>query len=381
MSKDTRRQRRVMIKKERLLNDFLEMAKIPSLSLHERQMGDYLLKSLKNLGLEVHEDGAGKINNGNCGNIIGVLRAPGKKKLLFSSHMATVVPCEKITPIVKDGKITSDGTSVLGGDDKSGIAAVLEAIKVIKENKMDHPEIIVVFSIGEEIGLLGSKAFDIDKYSPDYGFILDSNGKPGEVIVQAPYAATGELKIIGKPAHAGLNPEDGISAIFVAALAITQIKHGRIDKETTSNIGVINGGQAGNIVMPEVTLKYEARSFSEEKLEKILKETNDIFQKTADDNGAKFINTVKKEYSGFHIRSGSEVLNKIEEACKKLGFKYEEHSTGGGSDANIYNGKGYTCLDMATGMSNIHTTDEFIMEEDIYNTARLVLEIIKGFNI
>ena len=260
-----------MVKENRLVQTFIDMASISSPSLKEREVGDYLLKALKELGMEAYEDNAGEVHGGNCGNIIGVLKAPGKKKVLFSAHMDTVLPCDKVTPIIENGIIKSDGTSVLGGDDKGGIAAILEMISVIKENNLDHPEIIVVFSIAEEIGLRGARAFDIEKYSPDYSFILDSSGKPGEAIIQAPYSAKGEMKIIGKPAHAGISPENGINALTVASHAITKIKLGRIDSETTSNIGIVRGGEAVNIVMPELSIMYEARSFKVEKLDNLLK--------------------------------------------------------------------------------------------------------------
>ena len=199
-----------MIKKDRLVENFLDMVKISSPSKNERAMGDYLLKILKELGLEVREDNAGELNGGNCGNIIGILRAPGKKRLLFSAHMDTVVPCEKVVPVIENDIIKSDGTSILGGDDKGGIAAIIEMLRVIKENNLDHPEIVVVFSMGEEIGLLGSKSFDINSYGVDFGFILDSSGKPGKIITKAPSAARGKITIIGKPAHAGISPENGI---------------------------------------------------------------------------------------------------------------------------------------------------------------------------
>ena len=266
-----------MINRERMVENFINMAKISSPSLKEREVADYIKKELESIGLEVIEDNAGEKTGGNSGNIIGILRAPGKKKVLLSAHMDTVLPCDKVNPIIENGIIKSDGTTVLGGDDKAGIANIIEAIRVIKENNFDHPEIIVVCSIAEEIGLLGAKNFDIEKYAPDYSFILDSSGKPGIAIIQTPYSAKGEMKIIGKPAHAGIAPENGINALTVAAHAITKIKLGRIDSETTSNIGVVRGGEAVNIVMPEVTLHYEARSFSGEKLDSLLKETNDIF--------------------------------------------------------------------------------------------------------
>ncbi|MEG0068998.1 M20/M25/M40 family metallo-hydrolase [Cetobacterium sp.] len=367
-----------MVQENRIVKNFLEMVKISSPSKNERAIGDYLINVLKELGLEVTEDNAGEINGGNCGNIIGVLKAEGKKKYLFSAHMDTVVPCEKINPIVENGIIKSDGTSVLGGDDKGGIAAIIEMLQVIKENKLDHPEIVVVFSMAEEIGLLGSKAFEIEKYSIDYGFILDSSGKPGKIITKAPSAARGKLTIVGKPAHAGISPENGINALTVAAHAITKIKLGRVDAETTSNIGVVSGGQATNIVMPTVELDYEARSLSNEKLNLLLEETFEIFEKVCKEFGATFENKVNVEYPGFALDDNEKVIEIVMDACKKIDLKGETASSGGGSDTNIYNSKGIPSVNLAVGMTKVHTLEEYIEIKDLVDLSKMLVEIIKG---
>ena len=367
-----------MIQENRIVENFLEMVKISSPSKNEREMGDYLIKVLNELGLEVEEDNAGELNGGNCGNIVGVLKSPGKKKYLFSSHMDTVVPCEKVNPILENGIIKSDGTSILGGDDKGGIAAIIEMLRVIKEEKLEHPELVVVFSMGEEIGLLGSKVFNIEKYGVDFGFILDSSGKPGKIITKAPSAARGKIKIIGKPAHAGIAPEKGVNALTVAAHAITKIKLGRVDSETTSNIGVVSGGQATNIVMPSIELDYEARSLSNEKLEILLKETFEILADTCKEFNAEMVNDVTVEYPGFSIDENSEIVNIVKEACAKVGLESETLSSGGGSDTNMYNAKGIPSVNLAVGMSKVHTLEEYIEVIDLVNLSKMLVEIIKG---
>lgn len=367
-----------MVNQSRLVDSFIEMAKISSPSLKEREIATYLKAELEKLGLEVEEDNTGDKIGGNAGNIIGILRAPGKKKILLSAHMDTVVPCDKITPIIKDGVISTDGTSVLGGDDKAGIAAIIEAIRMIKENNADHPEIIAVFSVAEEIGLLGAKHFELDKYKPDFAFITDSGGTPGTAVIQTPFAAKGEIEIIGKTAHAGLAPELGINALTVAAHAITKIKLGRIDKETTSNIGVIHGGQAVNIVMPNVSMMYEARSFSGETLDNLLDETFKIFEETADSFGAKFRHSVEKGYKGYKLEDNSEILQIFEKACNEAGVECKKVSSGGGCDANIYSGKGIVSVNMGIGMSKVHTTEEFIKIQDLVDSTKLLYGIVTG---
>lgn len=368
-----------MINEARLVENFLEMVKIPSPSKNERGMGDYLKKVLLDLGLEVEEDKAGELNGGNCGNIIGVLKGDSTKgTYLFSAHMDTVLPCDKITPIVENGVIKSDGTSVLGGDDKGGIAGIIEMIRVIKENNITHPNIVVVFSMAEEIGLLGAKSFEVEKYGINFGFILDSSGKPGKIITKAPSAARGKLTIVGRPAHAGIAPENGINALTVAAHAITKIKLGRIDSETTSNIGVVKGGQATNIVMPTIELDYEARSLSNDKLKTLLDETIEIFQKTCDEFGAEFQPDVNIEYPGFVLDDNAEVIKIVAEACKRAGLEPETVSSGGGSDTNIYNSKGIPSVNLAVGMTKVHTLEEYIEIKDMVALSKLLVEIIKG---
>lgn len=367
-----------MVNEKRIVDDFLNMVKIPSPSLRERAMADYVKNELQKIGLETTEDNAGESCNSNAGNIIGFLKAKGsnKKKILFSAHMDTVLPCDKVTPIIEDKIIKSDGTSVLGGDDKAGIAAILEMLKQLKENNLDHPEIIVVFSIAEEIGLFGARAIDIEKYTPDFGIIIDSGGKPGTVIIQAPFAAKGKIEIIGKPAHAGLEPENGINALVVASHAITKLRLGRVDENTTSNIGVVTGGSAVNIVMPSVTMMYEARSFDGKVLDELLSETKSIFSQTAKEFGANFRESIVKGYDGFKIEAGSEILKVLEGACKDINIEYNPIKSGGGSDTNIYNGKGILSINLGIGMSKVHTKEEFIKIEDMVECTKLLLSIV-----
>jgi len=367
-----------MINEKRIVDNFLDMVKIPSPSLKERAMADCVKAELEKIGLEVTEDNAGESCNGNAGNIIGVLKAKGsnKKKILFSAHMDTVLPCDKITPIIENGIIKSDGTSVLGGDDKAGIAAILEMLKQLKENNLDHPEIIVVFSIAEEIGLFGARAMDVEKYAPDFGIIIDSGGKPGTVTIQAPFAAKGKIEVIGKPAHAGLEPENGINALVVASHAITKLRLGRVDENTTSNIGVVTGGAAVNIVMPSVSMMYEARSFDGKVLDELLAETKAIFTETAKEFGAEFKEAIVKGYDGFKIEAGSEILEILEGACKDINIEYKPMKSGGGSDTNIYNGKGIPSVNLGIGMSKVHTKEEFIKIEDMVGCTKLLLSII-----
>ncbi len=373
-----------MLDQKRVINNFMEMVRISSPSKKERKMADYLTKVLSDLGLEVSEDNAGKIQGGDCGNIIGFLKSNSKtkktKKTIFlSAHMDTVVPCEAIFPKIEDDIIKTDGTSVLGGDDKAGIVAILELLRVIKEDKLEHPNLLIIFTIAEEIGLLGANSFEIEKYNVSYGIILDCSGSPGKVIVKAPSIAQGKLKITGKAAHAGIEPQKGINALVVASKAISALQLGKVDFETTANLGTINGGEAYNIVMPELEISYEARSQDKNKLDALLKETFDIFEKTCKKVGASFEHSVKIVVDGFMIDENEEVVQKVKQACENLSLPYEQIETSGASDANVYNHKNIPTLNLAIGMSKVHTVEEFISIKDLISNAKILIEFIKVY--
>lgn len=369
-----------MVNKERIVKSFIDMAKISSPSYGERGMADYIIKKLKELDLEVYEDKTGEKISGNAGNVITVLKGNKKKRLLISAHMDTVTPCEKIIPIIDGDIIRTDGNSVLGADDKAGIAAIIEMINIIKENEIEYPEIIVVFSVAEECGLHGAKNLDISKFGKiDYGYILDSGGEPGICYNMAPYAANGKYTIIGKAAHAGGEPENGVNAFVVASEAVSKLKIGRIDDDTTCNIGVVNGGIATNIVMPSIEISFEARSLYENKLDQLLEETSKVFEETCKKYNAKFINNVfRGKTKGYEIDEECETIELFKKSVENLGYKFELKPSGGGSDTNIYNMKGIPSVNISVGMENVHSTEEFIKIDSLVKTSSILIELIKN---
>ncbi len=369
-----------MVNQERLVNEFLELVQIDSHSSKEGKIAKVLVKKLEELGLEVKVDDAGEKVGGETGNVIGKLK--GSKEgptILFSSHMDTVKPGEGVKPVIKDGVIYSDGTTILGGDDKAGIAAVLEAIKVIKENNIEHSDIEVVFSIWEEGGLFGAKNLDTSKINAEYGFVLDSGGSPGEIIVKGPAQDKVNAKIIGKPAHAGLVPEEGVSAIMIASKAINTMKLLRIDEETTANVGVISGGEATNVVTPEVNVKAEARSLSEEKLNAQTQHMVETFEKAAADLGGKVEMDVERMYPAFNVDPEDEIVKKMQEVFNTMGLESNITSTGGGSDTNILNSYGIKAINLGIGEKKPHTLEEHLHIKDLVNAAGMVTELIKIF--
>ncbi|MCD5415107.1 MAG: M20/M25/M40 family metallo-hydrolase [Clostridiales bacterium] len=369
-----------MINRERLVDEFLELVKIDSHSAKEGAIAKVLQRKLEEIGLEVTVDEAGVKAGGETGNIIAKLK--GKKQgktIVFSSHMDTVVPGEGVKPIVKDNIIYSDGTTILGADDKAGIAAILEALRVVKENKTIHSDIEVAFSIWEEGGLFGAKYLDYSKLNADYGFVLDSGGSPGEIITVGPAQDRVNAKITGKSAHAGVEPENGVSAIMIAARAINNMKLLRIDKETTANIGVIKGGEATNIVTAEVLIKGESRSLTEKRLDAQTEHMANALKEAATYFGGKVELDIERMYTPFSIASEDEIVVKTKEAFSRMGIESYTAATGGGSDTNIFNGNGVKAINLGVGMKKVHTLEEHISIKDLEDSARMVCEIIRIF--
>lgn len=370
-----------MLNKQRLVEEFIELVQIDSTTSKEGAVAKVLVDKLQQLGFDVVIDDAGIKSGGETGNIIATLKGNRSgKTVLFSSHMDTVRPGECIKPIIDldKGIIKSDGTTVLGGDDKGGIAAILEAMKIIKENHIEHSDIQIVFSIWEEGGLIGAKYLDYSKINADFAFVLDGGGAPGQIIVKAPAQDSIEVKIKGKSAHAGVLPEKGISAIMVASRAIENMKLLRIDEETTANIGTVKGGIATNIVMPELKILAEARSLDNSKLDIQTQHMVDTFKQAAHDFGAEIEIKTKRMYKAFNIDENDEIVNVVKKVLSKMGIKPMVVSTGGGSDTNIFNANGIKAVNLSVGMEKAHTLEEYIAIEDLMNSARMIVQIVKA---
>lgn len=368
-----------MINKKRLLDEFLNLLKITSPTRNEREVADLLKRKLTDLGLTVTEDETGKKIGGNTGNILGHLKATNENapKLFFSAHMDCVEPCGNVKPQRKDGVITSDGTTILGSDDKAGVAPILEALHILKEENIEHGDIQIIFTVAEEDGLLGAKNMDPKIIQADFGYCLDSSGRPGKIIIQAPGQDDIRVKVHGKLAHAGIAPEDGINAIVVAAKAIATMKQGRLDHETTANVGIIRGGHATNIVPSLAEITCEARSCDEKKLTAQTNYMVELFETIAKENGATTEIKVEHCYHPYTLTNDMLVIKTAIAAMKAVGLEPNLTPTGGGSDGNFYNAYHIPCAVLGVGMTKVHTTEEFILEEDLYHTAQIVLELIK----
>lgn len=378
-----------MINENRLLHMFLDLAKESSPSLQEKAVSDRIKGILKSAGIGYTEDDAGERYGGQCGNLICHLpsnlqdydpentkKVPG---IVFSAHMDTVTPCVGKNILVNREKdlICTDGKTVLGGDDLAGVSAILEAFLSVKEMNTPHGDLWGVFTIGEEIGLLGAKHLNLEKNGiwAKHCYVLDSGGEIGVCDVQGPTQNMLKLQFKGKAAHAGLEPEKGINAIVVAAKAIATFPQGRIDEDTTCNVGIISGGKATNIVCDAVTVDAEVRSQFADRMEAVTEEIVAKAQAACETYGGSVEIEVKTEYPNFRVPADAPILREFSKACYQIGVTPSFEKTGGGSDTNIYNGKGLTAVDISVGMDKVHTTAEQLKISDLMKSAALVYEL------
>jgi tripeptide aminopeptidase len=376
-----------MINQERIKNLLLELVQIDSVSREERDVAQRIRQICEGMGAEVFVDDAGEKVGGNTGNVIARFpgTVPGAEPIMMSAHMDTVVPGKGVRPIVEGDIIRTDGTTVLGGDDKSGVSVIIEAVRCLQEQNIPHAPVDAVFSICEEVGLLGAKHLDLSKVRARFGLVFDSDD-PGFLFTKGPSANHFEFRVHGLESHAGVAPESGISAIRIAAEAVSAMKLFRIDDETTANIGVIRGGEATNIITNLVTLRGEARSHDDAKLEaqtahmiKCLEDAAAKYEVTVDGvtTKARVESEVTREYHAMDVSDDSRVVKLVKEAATRMGLKVETMASGGGCDANIFNKRGIECANLGTGMRAIHTVKEWLDVKDMYASAEITLEIMR----
>ncbi|MBX7223769.1 MAG: M20/M25/M40 family metallo-hydrolase [Blastocatellia bacterium] len=377
-----------MINRERMLDHVLQLIQIDSHSREEREVALRLKADCEALGGTVLIDDAGEKVGGNTGNVIVHFKGTRNgdvAPIFLSAHMDTVVPGKGVKPIREGGIIRTDGTTVLGGDDKTGCSIIVETVRTLQEHKIPYGDIEVCFTICEEVGLLGAKNTDISRFSSTFGLVLDSDD-PGHLITKAPSSNRMRFLIHGLEAHAGVAPEKGISAIKIAGEAIAMMNLGRIDHETTANIGLINGGVAVNVIPNRVELLCEARSHNDDKLENQTRHMIDCLHQVAARYGveldglkvsARVEEQVERDYHRMDVQEDSRIVQLVKRAAANLGHACEPLPTGGGCDANVFNRKGIECANLGTGMNNIHTVKEYLVIDDFYQSADVVLEVLK----
>ncbi len=376
-----------MVDHNRLSNVFKTLVQIDSVSKEEGAFAETLQGIFESLGAEVLIDGAGPKVGSDTGNMI--VRFKGTKEgvvpLLLNAHMDTVQPGKGVRVLFSDGTFTSDGSTILGADDKSALAIIIEAIRILQEQEISHGPLEVVVTICEEIGLLGAKNLDYSLIKARYGYSIDASDTEG-IVTQAPAANHIQLKVHGRDSHAGAAPEKGINAIHLASRAISETRVGRIDEETTTNIGLIDGGKATNIVPCLVTVTGEVRSHSPEKLEQETQKIVRTFERQVSaykesfpsDDGLPSLETaVRQDFSVLKVPEDHLVISLAKEAASNLGRNMETKTSGGGSDANIFSGHGIVTGVLGTGMKDVHTVRESIRLDDMVKCVDLLVEIIQ----
>ena len=368
-----------MVNKDRLVNSFIEMTKIDAISFQEREMADYLTTKLKELGFTVKEDQAGNQYGSKTGNLYcyreGTIEG---RPLLFCVHMDTVAPgIGKKAVCHENGIITSDGSTVLGADDVSGIAELLEMLVVIRENAYACRSLELLITIGEEAYLKGSEVFDFSQIKAEEAFVLDLTGPAGTAAIEAPSLLPFTLTINGQASHAGFQPEAGIHAIAVAANIITAMKQGRIDEETTFNIGMISGGEGTNIVPKQCVLRGEARSLKHKKAEKLLKKLEKTTAKITQEAGAVYELAITYANLAYKVPKKEKVIKHYKQALKELGIEPDLIATFGGSDASNLMKHGIMTLTLSCGMEKVHTCEEYTLIEELIKNTEILLKLVQ----
>ncbi|WP_455656367.1 M20/M25/M40 family metallo-hydrolase [Phascolarctobacterium sp.] len=369
-----------MINKDRLLNEFIELVEVPCPSKDEKAEAELLVRKLQDMGLEVKVDDAGSKIGGTTGNVWAFLpgNVQGATRLFFEAHMDSVPPTTGTKVVRRDGVLYSDGTTTLGGDDKVGIAAALEAVRTVQEQNIPHGDIQLCFTIAEEIGCLGVVNLDPADIKADLGYCLDIGGAPGIVTNAAPRLFDIYFTVRGKSAHAGIEPEKGINAIMLAAKALAALPaYGRLDEETTLNVGQIEGGAATNIVAEQARFVIDMRCMDPEKLERLKEATISLIREVVEAGGGMLEVELVEGSPAVHVAEDHAAVLLAKQAADNLQLPFELTKTGGCSDGNFLCGYGLPCILLATGMSKVHTTEEYLRECDLYDCARWVTEIIR----
>ena len=359
------------------LDLFLELAAVPSPSGEERAVADLVLRYLRDLGLEADEDGTGPSLGSTMGNILVALEPTADGEPLFlCAHLDTVPPVDAIDPVVEDGVVRNRNAAILGGDNKAAVVAMLEGVRRVLAEGRPHAGIELLFTSKEETGLEGAFAFDPSRLRARVGYVYDQAEPIGGVILGAPSAEMIEVTFHGRAAHAGMFPEEGRSAIAAAARAIAEMRLGRIDDETTANIGTIEGGSAANVVPDTCRLVGEARSHDDRKLADQVQSMQDAITFAAGVAECEVETTLTRSYTAYRFAKDDLAVRLASEALTRCGFTPRYGLSGGAADANVFNERGLQCLNLANGMAEIHTPDEHIAVADIDAMVDVTLALV-----
>lgn len=358
------------VDRDRLLRTFLELVAIDSPTGHEEQIGADLEKRFAELGCTVSRDEAG--------NLLAVLPGTRDETILVATHMDTAGTDRGIRPVVgDDGVIRTDGSTILGADDKSGIAGCLEVLTLLREHpEWERPTLELLVTVGEESGLVGSRQLDVGTLRASHGFVLDTAGVMGSITYWSPTSVYLTVTVHGRKAHAGVEPEKGVNAVKVAAEAIASMPLGRIDEETVANIGTITGGEARNVVPGTVVMQGMARSHDQAKLDAQLDTMREAFRHAALAHGATVDVEAEEIYRTYRIAEDALPYREAAAAIRAVGLEVVPRKSGGGTDGNVLNARGIPCVALPTGMVDEHATSEHIAIADMVTACQVLLAIV-----
>jgi tripeptide aminopeptidase len=349
---------------------FLELAAIPSPPGGEDAVVGVVTRYIRDLGLAVEEDDFGNL-------YAAVEPTTDGTPLFFCAHLDTVPPSGELRPVVEDGIVRNAGGTILGGDNKAAVAQMLEGVRRVLAESIPHAGIELVLTRQEEVGLLGAAAFDHTRLRAQLGFVYDQEGAIGEVILGAPSAKAMEITFHGRAAHAGMSPEEGRSAIQAAARAIADMRLGRVDEETTANVGLLSGGTAGNIVPDRCTFSAEARSHDEQKLGELVQEMLDICTFAASEAECTMESVARKDYRGYRFAKTEPVVELVVNALAHCGHEVRYGLSGGAADANVFNERGLRCVNITHGVYDFHSPNERVAVADLEAMVDVTVALVE----
>ncbi len=369
-----------LVNRDRIVDTFMKLGVIDGIYGNELEIANNLLNRLNNLGLEASMDDAGKTFGGNAGNIIASL--PGTvdvPSVFLCAHMDTIQSTKNLKHVVKDGIISSDGTTILGGDNRAGLSVILEILQVLTEQSLPHGPVEVLFNVCEEAGMHGAKYLKRSDVQSDFGFVFDCQASPGCYIIEAPGAVFFRAKVHGKSAHAAVSPEKGIHAIQIASVAIAQLKLGRWDQTGMLNIGTISGGTSINVIPDFVEITGETRNANNEKLLAQIEYIRSVFEDSAAKLGGIVEIEFIEKYGGYEFTDESPVVGVANRGIAAAGYEPKPICYPGGSDANVLNNNGITALNIGVGFKNAHSFQELIAIKDLSAAAEIGLQLVLDF--
>jgi len=364
--------------RQRLGRTFEALCRIESPTGNERACADWIIEQMEGFGVAVQEDRAGEAVGSNAGNLLALIPGSSGRSILMCVHMDTVPLTAPVIPVIRDDGWENEGDGILGADNKAAVAALIELARGVS-SAPDPPQmgLEMLFTVAEETGLNGASEFDVSRLHSDFGFVFDHASPIGEIISASPTHMLITAEIRGRAAHAGLEPELGINAIVAASRAISRLPQGRLDPETTANVGVITGGSATNVVADRCRIEAEVRSISQARLDEVVTTTIDTLQDAADSASCDLDVSLQKMFSGYRLSPSERSVALAQTALRDLGYEPRFVVSGGGADANALRSQGFECTNLANGTERAHQRDERVSTAALEDNLALMVVLLE----